>query len=392
MNAFIENFTTACDYPGKLDPAAVETALAEYLKALGITRKIVRLEKGWTLSDHFALKKQVDEILEEIKCAEKRTDCTGLDRRIAFEVRKIIALHTNQPAIAAIGAYRADDARKSREEHGQHPIKDAAIAHRISVTDANKFLESFIDHTEPDKLARLMVNSQSGVKWIHFDLSWFAMTYTGAVQTGATAVMAWSKPVYDAFLNGGWLLHWTDDTLYWVAKPTVHTELLPRGGHQLHNSTGPALESDVEDIYFWHGVLVPAHVVVNPAQITLEEIKSVKNAEVRRVFIERYGYEQYLRNAGLTLVDTCADDHQLIGLRTARLFHDDESQIVLLDVLNSTPESDGSHKRYILSVDGDAYDGRAGKECLAAMASTWRQSDYSLYFKTPEDYRPMAES
>jgi hypothetical protein len=168
---------------------------------------------------------------------------------------------------------------------------------------------------------------------------------------------------------------------------------LPRGGRQLHNATGPALESDVVSRYFWHGVLVPAHVVVNPAQITQEEIRAASNMEVRRVLIERYGYEQYLRDASLTLVDACPDDHLLPGLRTARLFRDDHNQIVLLDMLNSTPESDGSFKRYVISVDGNAYEGRAGKECLAAMASTWRrQSDYSLYFQTPEAYRPMAES
>ena len=66
---------------------------------------------------------------------------------------------------------------------------------------------------------------------------------------------------------------------------------------------------------------------------------------------------------------------------------------VTLDMRNSTPEPDGSVRRYVLSVDGDAYNGRAGRECLAAMASTWRTpSDYSLYFETPEHYRPFAES
>lgn len=223
MNALIEDFKTACDYPGKLDAAAVEAALAEYLKALGITRKIVRLEKGWTLADHPTLKKQVDGILEAIKCAcNNITDCftdgSSPNWIIDFEIRKIITLHTNQPAIAAIGAYLTNDARKSREEHGQEPIKDAWIASQSRMGDATTPLTSFIDHPEPDRLASLMFLAQSWSKWIHFDLSRFALTYTDAVQTGATAVMAWSKPLYDAFLNGGWLLHWTDDTLYWVAE------------------------------------------------------------------------------------------------------------------------------------------------------------------------------
>jgi hypothetical protein len=393
MNSLVEDFMAACEYPGRLDVAAVEIALAEYLKSLGLTRKIVRLEKGWQLAELPPLRKQVEAILDAIHRLGSPSGNSSHGRRIACEARKIIALYTNRPAMAAISAFRTDDARNSRVVFGQFPIKDAQIAHRLSVLDADKPLASVMGKIEPDTFARQIINSQSESKWIHFDLSWFAMTYTGAVEAGAAAVMAWSKPLFDAFLSGAWLLHWTDDTLYWVAKPTVHTEALPRGGRQLHNATGPAQESDVVSRYFWHGVLVPAHVVVNPAQITQEEIRAASNMEVRRVLIERYGYEQYLRDASLTLVDACPDDHLLPGLRTARLFRDDHNQIVLLDMLNSTPESDGSFKRYVISVDGNAYEGRAGKECLAAMASTWRrQSDYSLYFQTPEAYRPMAES
>ena len=37
-------------------------------------------------------------------------------------------------------------------------------------------------------------------------------------------VAAWSKPLFDAFVAGAWLLHWTEDTLYWAAKPAVHLE------------------------------------------------------------------------------------------------------------------------------------------------------------------------
>jgi hypothetical protein len=197
----------------------------------------------------------------------------------------------------------------------------------------------------------------------------------------------------DVFKSGAWFMFESGDTWYWVARPTVHMETTPGGVQLLHNATGPALESDIADLYFWHGVLVPAHVILNPIRISVAAIKGTTNAEVRRVLIERYGYERYLRDAKLTLVDTCADDHPLPGLRTARLFRDNQSQVILLDMRNSTPEADGSVKRYVLSVDGNAYNGRAGKECLAAMASTWRrQSDYSLYFPTPEDYWPMAES
>jgi hypothetical protein len=72
----------------------------------------------------------------------------------------------------------------------------------------------------------------------------------------------------------------------------------------------------------------------------------------------------------------------------------DDEDIVYIDLLNSTAEPDGSVKRYMLRVDPNAYGGRAGRECLAAAASTWRRKgDLSqLIFQRPEDYAPVAES
>jgi hypothetical protein len=64
----------------------------------------------------------------------------------------------------------------------------------------------------------------------------------------------------------------------------------------------------------------------------------------------------------------------------------------MVDVLNSTPEPDGTVKRYQLRVDPNAYDGEASRDCLAAVASTWRMPDGSLAFKRPQDYAPVFES
>ena len=43
----LEAFKVACTYPGRLDEAAVELALGEYLKALNIERPIRRLRAPW---------------------------------------------------------------------------------------------------------------------------------------------------------------------------------------------------------------------------------------------------------------------------------------------------------------------------------------------------------
>jgi hypothetical protein len=66
--------------------------------------------------------------------------------------------------------------------------------------------------------------------------------------------------------------------------------------------------------------------------------------------------------------------------------------IIMVDLLNSTPEPDGSVKRYLLRVDPNAYGGEASRDCLAAVASTWRMPDGALAFKRPSDYSPIFES
>ena len=63
-----------------------------------------------------------------------------------------------------------------------------------------------------------------------------------------------------------------------------------------------------------------------------------------------------------------------------------------MDLLNSTPEPDGTVKRYLLRVDPNAYGGEASRFIHAAVASTWRNADGSLTFSDWRDYDPDAES
>lgn len=176
-----------------------------------------------------------------------------------------------------------------------------------------------------------------------------------------------------------------------LAKPTVTVEVA-RGRRRLHKENGPALESAIENLYFVHGVLVPAFVVVRPDWITLEHIEKEKNAEVRRIMIDRFGHEKYLRQSNAKLIDSCPEDHPMIGLRTAKLWS--IGDMTMLDLLNSTPEPDGTVKRYVIPVDGALYDGLAGRSCHAASASTWRMrgDKTKLAFAKPEDYAPEFES
>lgn len=104
-----------------------------------------------------------------------------------------------------------------------------------------------------------------------------------------------------------------------------------------HNDTGPSHRwRDGWSLYHVHGVRVPADVVESPHLITVERITNEGNAEVRRVMIDRYGAARYLLDSGAKVI--ARDDY---GVLYRQEVPQDEP-IVMVRVLNTTPESAGS--------------------------------------------------
>jgi hypothetical protein len=85
-------------------------------------------------------------------------------------------------------------------------------------------------------------------------------------------------------------------------------------------------------VYRWHGVSVPADVVLSPGSITVARIDAEKNAEVRRVMLERFGASRYILESG-----TQAISEDRYGRLYRREIQGDEP-IVMVRVINSTPE------------------------------------------------------
>lgn len=189
-------------------------------------------------------------------------------------------------------------------------------------------------------------------------------------------------------------------------RPTaIHRELtnpsVTRGkdSHRLHCPDGPAVAfQDGWGVYAIHGVQIPfkqRHIVERPETITVAEIEAEENAEIRRMMIDRYGPVRYFVDSGATVVCELGADEPVAGLRTGRLLRKDvprHEPIIYADLLNSTPEPDGTVKRYMLRVDPDAYGGKAARNLHAAVASTWRNADGSLHFSDYRDYAPVFES
>jgi len=186
----------------------------------------------------------------------------------------------------------------------------------------------------------------SGSMW---ELSWTSCALFGAVERRNSAAEAWLRPLFEAFVAGCWLFYWTGDALYWVAKPTLRREPATQ---RFHHQTRAALESDIVNVYFWHGVRVPPFVIAAPDLITIAGIDREQNAEVRRVMIERYRHGEEIHGAAAFIRDAGGQrlDHDERYGTLWRLDDQGDEAIVMIEVVNRTPEPDGRFKRYWLRV------------------------------------------
>ena len=114
---------------------------------------------------------------------------------------------------------------------------------------------------------------------------------------------------------------------------------------RLHAGDGPALAyADGWEFYAWRGMEVPARLIKNRGRLTVGEIEDEYNVELRRAMIDIYGQQRFLLDGRARVV------HQdefgtLYSLEVPR-----DEPLVMVEVVNSTPEPDGSRKSYFLRV------------------------------------------
>jgi hypothetical protein len=166
---------------------------------------------------------------------------------------------------------------------------------------------------------------------------WINNVDAGAFRDHAEEIKAWGRLACSTLA-----VICLDGVVFALEKPSVFR--LDEGG-RLHHDSGPALVfSDGFSEYSWHGVPVEARIIEDPGSITIDEIESIQNAETRRVLIERYGQARYLQESGAQEIQK--DD---FGTLYKKEIPGDEP-LVMVKVVNSSPEPDGSFKEYFLRV------------------------------------------
>jgi len=137
-----------------------------------------------------------------------------------------------------------------------------------------------------------------------------------------------------------WAPHET--TCFVSDRPTeIHLDARER----LHNLKGAAMAfSDGWSLYAIHGNAVSERLAIRPEEATLEDLPLDSDLEVLHATIELLGHERFLAAAKAELVQE--DDFGRLHLVQV---HDYEP-LLMVEVVNATPDLDGKVRRHLLRV------------------------------------------
>ena len=171
--------------------------------------------------------------------------------------------------------------------------------------------------------------------------------------------------------SAGWW--WPFEQVVILTERPCALDLARDAQGRLHHPTGPIVEyPDGWAVRTWHGVRVPRQLIERPDTITVEQIRATRNLEARHVLLERYGLDRYLRDADATLVHI--DEY-------GKLWRCDlpgDEPLTIVEVVNATPEPDGTHATYLLRVPPTI---RTAKQAVA-----W------TFDMAADDYHPAAQT
>ncbi|MBP5976253.1 hypothetical protein HW132_26865 [Brasilonema sp. CT11] len=157
----------------------------------------------------------------------------------------------------------------------------------------------------------------------------------------------------------------------------VNLTTLPKGLHvtywiELAGSGITSLPVGHGFVLRWRGVQVSDRIAFESQSITGQDILNVENVELRRVLIERLGYETFLQQVGGLIRDRDTDaggERQLVYIP----FEDDEPLMVLKVTCPSTGHT------HILRVP-------------PYMRSCHQAAAWIAGFTNPDDYHPLIEA
>ncbi len=133
-------------------------------------------------------------------------------------------------------------------------------------------------------------------------------TWAGWYEGGASLGVEYNRELYDIFL--AWCEHCPfvvayNRIVFVSRKPTeIHWD-----GPRLHNGSGPSVRfADGYGLWSLRGVRVTKQIVEDSSSLTLDQIRKEENVEVKRIMIERWGWERYLKETKAKVLDQRKND------------------------------------------------------------------------------------
>ena len=185
------------------------------------------------------------------------------------------------------------------------------------------------------------------------------------------ALIALWEPMLAACERGAFAHVLRDGELIVLASPPIWTD-----GRRLHRLDGPAITWRETRVYAWKGCVVPERFIVQRAATRPDDIRVVPDERVRRTLVDLYaythGHQRCMQDFGGVMMHEDATGRLWCVNPDRRLPAAQPGDMKLVEVVNGTPEGDGSRKTYWLNVPPDMQS--------AQQAVAW------TYGMTPEQY------
>ena len=229
---------------------------------------------------------------------------------------------------------------------------------------ATRLFNNLSDDEEPTQ--QQLMDQLNNVAYGAHDASW--LSFYDCFKEFGLKQCEELQPLMDLAKDCGWLWMYDECAVLTEHPDVIHLD----EENRLHCEDGPAIRyADGFCRYSWHGFGVEKSVIMDP--VTVDRIDNERNAEVRRVLLERMTFEKYMKDSNVEVVH---EDRYGKLIRKPNPQGDEPFMGVAVD--NSTPEPDGSIRKYILPVPPTM---RTAHEAVA-----W------TFEKTPETYNPIVET
>jgi hypothetical protein len=306
---------------------------------------------------------------------EKVYECAGLKAP-----GKIVYCSSPMGAITAINILKSV---KSLDEVIEYMMADTGLPKatiRLLFTDVNtlegtKFCN--IIRTSFEKFAHMKVSEKhldfycEGISGYH-DADFAAFYEFFRKELGYVVETEKGVGLFEAVRTCGWVYTFEDIALISDRPCKLYRDSTGR----LHSDDCAAVEyRDGYKQYFWHGTPVPEYVILSPEKITLEDILTETNQEIRRVKIQKFGLGNLISCGNAILIDSDVEFGELY--HTSNLKDIDGKPFAFIKVIDATPEEDGTREVYALRVNPD----------ILKVSEAWR----STFSKIP-NFSPSKET